>query len=48
MQPGSALLLTGLFLGSATAIAAPSDNRVRLSIFSQDVGSLDPDFAVGS
>ncbi|MBV9538599.1 MAG: polyamine ABC transporter substrate-binding protein, partial [Acidisphaera sp.] len=44
----TALLLTGVLVGSVQAVAAPSDNRVRVSVFSQDIGSLDPDYAVGS
>ncbi len=41
------LLATSLFLGISTVQAATRD-RLRISIFSQDVGSLDPDYAVGT
>ena len=41
------LLAASLLLGIGAAQAATKD-RLRISVFSQDVGSLDPDYAVGS
>jgi peptide/nickel transport system substrate-binding protein len=43
-----AVLLGGLLGPTLPAAAAPQDNRLRISIFAQDVGSLDPHFAVGT
>lgn len=48
MSPRITLLLACLLAGTASAQAAPKDNKLRISVFAQDIGSLDPDFAVGS
>jgi len=48
MRTRTALLLAGLLGWTLPSHAAPKDNKVRISVFSQDLGNLDPHFAVGS